>query len=157
MRCTIDDLYRVDRVLKHDSIYPFISDDNSLSVDEFTTEGILKNDNVYVLSPDEYTVFIAFPFNSVTYDIHVNMVAPEGRGKNAEVTTRMMLEYMFTETPCQKLISVIPFSCENVLLFALKMGMKLEGIIKKSYLKNGELQDQRLLGMTKEYWIKEVK
>ena len=88
-RCTIEDLGFVNSVLKHESIYPFISDDRSSPVEEFTVEPLLSNPNVYFLTTNKYTVFLTFPtINNIIYEFHINMVAPEGRGKAAVESTK---------------------------------------------------------------------
>lgn len=156
-RCTIEDLEFVDSVLKHDSIYPFISDDNFPPVDEFTIEPLLVNPGVHVLTTNEYSVFLGVPVvNTIVYDYHVNIL-PEGRGKIAVESNIQAVDYLFHETECQKLISFIPELYPNVLKFALANGEVEEGLLHKSFLKNGKLYNIHVLGITKEQWLNKDK
>ena len=154
-RCTIEDLDFVNSVLRHDTIYPFIADDMFPPVDEFSLEPLLINPGVYFLTTNKYTVFVAIPIiNNFVYEFHVNMIAPEGRGKVAVESTKEAVNYLFFGTHCLKLVSFIPVIYENVVKFACANGEQIEGTIKDAYLKNGKLYDMYLLGVTKEHWIK---
>ncbi|KKM06588.1 hypothetical protein LCGC14_1742460, partial [marine sediment metagenome] len=107
-RCTIEDLDFVDSVLRHDSVYPFIADDHSPPVEEFTSEAMLKNPDVYFLTTNEFTVILAIPIlNNVVYDFHINMMKPEGRGKTAKESLKEAIDYMFHDTKCLKLVGFI--------------------------------------------------
>ena len=131
-RCRIKDLDYVNNILRHKSIYSFISDDGSPSIEEYTIQPLLEYDLVYVLSPNKYTIILAIPITCSTYEFHVNMIAPHGRGKNAIESTAEVVEWLFDNTPCQKLTSWIPEINMNVVKFALANGMQMEGISKKS-------------------------
>lgn len=155
MRLSVNGIDFVNRILTDDSIYPFIADDYSPAKEEFTALPFLENESVYVLSPNEYSVFVIHPHNSIMYEIHVNIL-PEGRGRHAIEATGKAFEYIFTETKCEKLICIIPVICENVYSFALKMGMEPEGILKESFLKNGKLIDQHIMGIGKTFWSKNI-
>jgi len=149
MRCGIDNLDHVNSILQHESIYPFITDDGSPSAEDFTVEPLLSNEGCYLLAPDEYSVFMFVPMNEITYDLHVNVIS-EGRGQAAVKSIAEATEWMFENTPCQKIIGYIPTICPNVYKFALKTGFEREGYLTKSWKKDGQLYDQYLITMTKE-------
>ena len=135
-RCTIDDLEFVDSILKDESVYPFITSDNSPSVEDYTAKASLSNPAVHFLTTNRYTVFITFPsINTSIFEFHVNMVAPEGRGETAVESTKEALRYIFEEIECLKLVSFIPVLYMNVLNFAVANGQKIEGLLTDAYLK----------------------
>jgi RimJ/RimL family protein N-acetyltransferase len=98
--------------------------------------------------PNENAVIFLEPINSICYLVHVNFLKI-ARGKEAIQAGKDTLEYIFSETPCQKLIAWIAPMHDNVISFTIGMGFKLEGINKASFLKNGQLHDQHLYGLTK--------
>jgi hypothetical protein len=148
-RCTIDDIEQVERVLKSDEIYSCITDDGSLPVEEFTIKAVLENELCYFLMPNENMLVMMQPINSITYDCHVN-VLNAGRNETLIKESRKTLDYIFSQTPCRKMIAWIPFKYENVARYATRIGMEIEGVSKQSYLKDGILYDRYLFGLTKE-------
>jgi RimJ/RimL family protein N-acetyltransferase len=58
--------------------------------------------------------------------------------------------WMFNNTPCQKIITNIPSFNRPAKLLALKCGMKQEGLITKTFMKNNQIYDVHLMGITKE-------
>lgn len=153
MRCTINNLNQVNRVLKDKSIYPFITDDGSLTVDEFTAAPFLQNKHCFVLAPNEYSIFMFTPVNGFTCEIHANVV-PEGRGDKAVKACSDAINWIFDNTRYEKIISYIPVICPNVIKFTTKVGFRQEGLITKSWKKNGRLHDQVMICSTKEEWEK---
>jgi hypothetical protein len=139
----------IDAVMNHPDVYPWITDDGC--PDAMSIHDYVSNDKIYFISPNEYTVFALFPVNSVTWEIHTCILKP-GRGKTAIESAQKMIEYMFTQTPCKKLISWVPEPYKHVLKYALMNGLKIEGCSKKSFLKYGKLQDLTLVGITKGDW-----
>ncbi len=117
MRCTIKDIDRVHRVLKHSSIYPNVADDGSPGVDDFTIEPLLSNEGCYILMPNRDTVGMAIPLNSIMYDIHINIL-PESRGDKGYRAGMEFLGYLFERTPARKLIAYISTLYRNVYDFA---------------------------------------
>lgn len=57
----------------------------------------------------------------------------------------------------QKIVSRIPETQRHVLQFALKAGLKKEGFNRNSYLKNGKIIGQHLVGITREEMITRLK
>ena len=148
---TIEDLDFANRVMKDSEIYPFISDDFSPDKEDFSVELLIQTDGIYVFSASENSVIIMVPVNGITYDVHVNFTKKD-RGQKAVDACMDGFEFAFNETPAKKLICWIPETCLNVLHFAEKMGMVQEGLITKSFQKDGKLYDQYILGITREEW-----
>jgi hypothetical protein len=145
-RCTIDDIENVHRILKHPDIWDAIADDGA-SKEDFDMTPVLENENTYVLLPHEDILFLIFPVNAITWDIHINALK-EARGEAHRVSIEV-LEYMFTQTPCQKIIAYIAEIFPTVIRHTIKCGLGQEGCLIGSYLKNGEIYNQHILGITK--------
>ena len=146
----MDDIDIVNMILTDDSIYPFITDDGSLEVNDFNVAPFLINDKVYFLGDDK-SCFIFIPKNSITYDLHSN-VLPEAR-KDSVKLVKYAAGFMFHETPCMKIITWVPEYNRRALNFAFKSGASFEGISHAGFLKNGKLYDEYLFGMTKGDYI----
>jgi len=154
MQAVRKDRNRINEILGHDSVWPWISDDNTPKNVRYTLgQYFMEEPGTVVLHPNEYSVFIFRPVNSVTYEAHTNIL-PSGRGVEAIGAGKGALKWMFKNTPCQKVITWVPVFNRMASIFARMCGLKREGNATKSYLKDGELHDQILLGITKEEFMK---
>ena len=147
-RLTIKEIDKIHRVLKHPDIWEHIIDDGTCSIDEYDVSPLLKNDGVYFLMPDDDTLFMAIQINAIMWDIHINALKGS-RGSKSIKAAHEAFKYMFTKTPCQKLVVYIAEIFPNVVNHAVRCGFVQEGNITNSYLKNGELYSQYLLGISK--------
>jgi hypothetical protein len=87
--------------------------------------------------------------NTVTLEIHAQ-VLPEFRKEYSKATGEAALKWILENAPeCQKVIAWVPSKYPNVRDFTLQFGFKVEGTNRKSYLKDGQLWDQWLLGITR--------
>lgn len=94
-----------------------------------------------------YGVYRVHAMNSVTCEIHAQVV-PKHRNEHALETGRLALKWIYDNAPqYEKVICWVPEIYPNVRGFAEKFGFKLEGTNRDSYLKNGQLHDQWLLGI----------
>lgn len=151
-RCGIEDLEKVNRILRDKTIYPLISDDFSPDPEFFSIENVLLSESSHVLCPNENTAILFFQKNGVTWEIHYN-VLKAGRGKEIRAITPEILNYAFTKIKnCKKLTCSIGEMHKNVIEFAVSMGMKPDGRIKGSLQKDGKLYDEIILGMRKIEW-----
>lgn len=140
------DMGLVRAILSHPAIWPHIHDDG---VEE---PGPVDADGLYWLLIDGGAgVFLLHQHNTVTYEVHTCLL-PEMWGDKAKEATYLCRRWMFEHTPCRKLITNVPAYNLLALRFAKRCGMTTEGVNRKSYLKNGELMDQHVLGLTKEEW-----
>ena len=89
-------------------------------------------------------LFMLVPQNAVTAEIHTCLLL---RGKEAFQAGLLLLDYLFSKY--QKAISYTPSTNKKALFYALRLGFKKEGVLTQSFLKNGELLDQTLVGLTK--------
>ena len=87
--------------------------------------------------------------NSVTLRIHP-MVIPTERVRSVEICKTLIDWWLALDDEHTKLIAEIPECYKHVKRFAVKMGLKPEGIRTKSYRRNGDIIDVYLYGATKE-------
>lgn len=136
-------------ILSHPAIWPHIHDDLSNECNPLDAEGLF-----WLLIEDEEGpagVFLLHAHNGVCYEVHTCLL-PRTWGAKAREATQLCRSWMFENTPCQKLITNVPEYNLLALRFAKRCGMTPEGVNRKSYLKNGVLMDQTVLGLTKEEW-----
>ncbi len=152
-RCRVADVAEVNRIMTHPDVYPKISDDGSPEVGRFDATPLLECDAIYFLG---WTVAGAWagmwllkPWNTITYEVHTS-VLPDFRGAEAIRVAGDVGRWMFHNTPCRKVVTLIPEGNRPALAFALSAGMKKEGLVKRSFLKGGKVVDQQLLGIEKE-------
>ena len=143
------DMATVKAILSHPAIWPHIHDDMAGECRPLDVGGLY-----WLLVEDDEGpagVFLVHAHNGVCYEVHTCML-PRTWGAQARQATHLCRAWMFQNTPCRKLITNVPAYNLLALRFAKRCGMTLEGINRKSYLKNGELMDQHVLGLTKEEW-----
>lgn len=137
----------VRKICTHPDIYKNISDDGSPNPEDFDPiDPIIA---IYALLDDGEMiggVFILLQTNAVCYDLHTCILPHWWGGKSFEAA-RCFLDWVPKETQCKKLITWVPEFNRIALKFALKAGFKKEGLNEKSYLKDGVLYDQTLLGL----------
>ena len=96
---------------------------------------------------DSIGLFNFHAHGACTLQVHAHVI-PEFRKEHAINAGRAALNW-FLETDYQKLIAYVPDIYPNVAAFCEKMGMKKEGDLTKSHLKNGKLCDQSIFGLTR--------
>lgn len=139
----------VKRIVTHPKIYPHVSDDSSPKPEDWKP---IESDAVwYVLVENSSPagVFTLVPQNAVCYEVHTCLL-PRIWGPVALDAAGMMLEFMFSKSPCRRVVTNVPDYNRVALRFATNSGLKVFGLNPKSYLKNGTLFDQIMLGISKE-------
>lgn len=135
-------------IITHPKIYPFASDDSSPKADEFQPS---VQDSIYYLTPVEDRImgcFMMVPANAITFEVHT-CILPEYWGTKAAEAAKLCAAWMFHNTPCRKIITHVPAYNRLAYRFAKQAGMTEEGLIKDSFLKDGRVYDQHLLGLAK--------
>jgi RimJ/RimL family protein N-acetyltransferase len=85
------------------------------------------------------------PINNVSCECHFS-VLPGFRKVYAHEFAKKAIEWTF-EAGFHKIVAQIPFIYPKVKNFCVKTGFQVEGINRKSILKNGEIHDQWYLGL----------
>lgn len=148
-RCSPSDVKDVLRIFSDDSVFPWISDDNTLDKNSLEPNilNALHNVSVYFLMPRVNTVIMLVPTNTVLFDVHVAAIEGGGRRHAADDAFNCLL-WMVENTPARKFTTMVPGFNRPAVFFARRCGMKKEGTLKKAYLKDGTLWDIELFGAT---------
>ena len=142
------DMELVRSIMSHPAIWPHIHDDNTQDCEPLDHEGFYW---LAVSDGEPAGVFLVHATNSVCFEVHTCLL-PRIWGQAATVAASLCKAWVFGNTDCEKIITHVPAYNQTALRFALRCGMKREGTNRASYLKDGKLMDQHLLGITKQEW-----
>lgn len=126
-------------------VWPHVSDDNC-SIEDFNPSDYM----IYLLVEDEGEIMGFFglsAINTICYEIHTTML-PKAWGKTLKYT-KEVLAWIFENTECLKVITFVPETNKKAFNLAVKTGLKIEGFINHSFMKNNHLVGQYLLGISK--------
>jgi RimJ/RimL family protein N-acetyltransferase len=140
------------KIVTHDSIWEWVSDDGA---DKQNYKPPMHESCYWLLVKEGDEVLGAYflhQHNFITYEIHTCLL-PAAWGRKAKKAAKDVLFWMFSNTICMKVITNIPENNEKAMFYALRAGLQQEGLNRSSFLKNGKLLDQRVLGITKEEFL----
>lgn len=127
--------------------------------DVISEDGVNKGDNRFNVY-DEYWlkvtdnddvigIYNLHYINQSNLEAHIHIL-PKYRKKYSCSSILKVYEWLLNECSFSKITSFIPVIYPNVLSFALHHGFTHEGVNRKSHLKNNELHDVDMVGITKE-------
>ena len=153
IRATITDLDFIKIIMDHPKINPYLYDDLAKNT-RFDLSILLKIETIYFLIGineinEKIGIFVGHPWNSICYEAHT-LILPEFRGEETVKIAKEAIRWMFDNTLCKKIVTHVPTFNQKAYALAIKVGGKLEGINKKSFLKFNKLYDQYLFGFIKE-------
>ena len=142
--------------INQDTVKQILSDAelfNRVAEDGISYKDYYPEPNKLYLGIFQENIIIGFwvvePENASTLEIHCNVL--EKYRENSMVVGRYFLNYMADSyNNVQKLNCKIPVTYPDVYNFTKKFGFKDEGLDRKSIMKNGELVDRHVLGITRE-------
>jgi RimJ/RimL family protein N-acetyltransferase len=140
----------VREIMSHPAIWPHIHEDTITECNPIDHDGFH-----WMLALDAEGpcgVFLVHAINSVCYQMHTCLL-PRIWGAEATKAAQELLKWAFIDTRCKKMTTAVPEYNRLALRFAKKGGMIQEGINMKSFLYNGVLINQIMLGITKEEWL----
>jgi RimJ/RimL family protein N-acetyltransferase len=141
----IDDLDAVNQIILNEFIQDDISDDLTKNMKLTYLPNHVEWLGVYV--DDKLKgLYLLIAQNSITAEIHTCLL-PDVRGVKAIQAGKALLLHLFSKY--KKAISYIPEYNKKATLYASMLGFKIEGINRESFLKNGKIHDQYLVGITK--------
>ena len=143
------DMDLVRSIMSDPAIWPHVHDDGVTECEPIDHEGfhwMLVSDGAPL------GVFLVHAVNSVCFQMHTCLL-PASWGMAAAKAAQLLLKWAFEETECQKMITNVPAYNRAALRFAKAGGMQQEGVNRESFLRNGALIDQIMLGITKKEWI----
>lgn len=91
--------------------------------------------------------FIFEKLGAITIDIHAH-VLPHQRPHSKDLGAAIMRFILEHADWAKKYVAQVPFCYENVRNYACSFGLRIEGINRESYLKNGKLHNKWHLGAT---------
>ncbi len=142
----------IKRVITHPRVYPHVTEDSAPEPEAFSVSEAVKHPNVHFLTAydqDELLgLFMVHQHNGVMYEVHTCLL-PNAWGERATKAGKALISWVFENTSCEKLITLVPEGNTLALRFAKRCGLRLEGLITKSYRKGGRLLNQSLLGVEK--------
>lgn len=143
------DVDYIRRCVTHRSQWRHVSDDGCGDPALFFPD---TGERLYWLKPteiygDEYGVFLVHAHNSICYEVHTCLL-PVIWGRSLECT-KALIEWVFDFTDCLRLITSVPENNILALNLAKESGLDIFGVNRKSFLKNGKLLDQIMLGISK--------
>ena len=147
-RTTDYDLVR--EVLTDPRLYPHMGDDYAPPIEHFAVN---RHPAIwYVLVEDgSLGMFCFFPENAICWQAHAALA----RGLHPRLTRqagRELMEWLWRETPCQRVIASVPASNRAAVRYGLDPdGMNLlpYGVNVRSFQKHGQLVDQILMGRSR--------
>ena len=139
----------IDAIVSHPAIYPHISDDGSPK--EFHSEPLIGK--ALFLAPIHENkpcgIFIVHQHTFGMFEVHT-CILPQYWGEVAGQAAKSLIGWVFDNTRCRTLITFVPKPNRKALRFAKRAGLKVEGYVRESYVKNGVAHDQYLLAVHKE-------
>lgn len=136
-------------IVTHPAIYPHVSDDFAATPEEWKAtqdEGIWY---IAVYEGEEVLgLFILIPQNAICWDIHTCML-PKSYGNLAWNAGLGVLQWLWKNTPCKRVVTHVPDYNRVALSFAKRCGLVCYGINPNSYMKRGKLHNSILLGISK--------
>lgn len=148
------DMATVRWIMTEPSIYRNIVDDGCPPSSEFQPA---DHPSIwYVLVRDSETplgLWMLVPHNSFCYEVHTCLL-PVARGQRARLAAGEFLAWVWSNTPCERLVTSVPAFNKLALKFAKEAGMVEYGINPQSFKRHARLFDQHLLGMSRPVDVK---
>jgi RimJ/RimL family protein N-acetyltransferase len=143
------DMELVRSIITHPKIYPHVTDDESPKVEDFKPIDSELIIHALVKDDDEVLgIWTLTPNNAATCEIHTCLL-PNAWGYRGKQAAKIMLTWVWDNTSFVRIITNVPDSNRLALMFAKSVGMEQFGVNTKSFLKNGTLEDQIMLGISK--------
>lgn len=99
-------------------------------------------------SPGLLGIVSLIPENAVCYQVHVSLL-PYGWGLRTRLALGGAIAWAFRETPARRLVASIPVDNRLAIALGEDCGMREYGRNPGSFLRDGELHDQVLIGISK--------
>lgn len=138
------------QLLRNPWLYPFISDDFAPAIEDVVA---IENPGLWhILASDEQGIlgcYVFEPRSPILWEFHTVMPL----NSRALIAMRELLGqggWLWSQTPCLRAVTYVAEYNSVALRFGLRAGLTVYGRNPKSYLKSGVLQDQILLGISKD-------
>ena len=147
----IHDLEQIKSVITQPYIWPYVHDDMVQDSKDYAPiepiDGII--DYLGVFDGEEFKgIFVLMQINFITFEIHTALLK-SCRGKAAVIAANAVVDWIFNNTQCKRLITQIPENNLPAELLAQSAGMKEYGFNPDSFQLAGEIYSLKLYGVTK--------
>lgn len=147
------DMQLVKEIFTHPKVYPYITDDGSAPAAEFIP---LDHPAIlYLLCMDGEELLGLWMFvrsNAVTVEVHTCLLPGHGF-RRARTAAREAAEWIWANTDAMRIVTTVPAFNRAARWFAEAAGMTQYGLNPQSFLKDGILHDQALLGLSRPCWL----
>ena len=143
-----EDLGLVKRIATDSGVWAQSCDDFSGKPEDYQppADGAIY---VAVLRGDTpYGVFAIVPKTRIRYEIHTMLLPSLSPWRKMDAAAQMR-EWVFANTPCQRLFTEVPLCNSAALGFAKHFGMVESGREPACFMKNGKLYDVIVLGLNR--------
>lgn len=141
----------IKRILTVPDLWELITEDDSPSPEEY--EPIVHDSMYYLLARKGNKViglFVVHPLTTTLAIGHVNILPSQwGNRKQNKLIGEKAIQWIWDNTEIDKIVATVPVIYKKVLAYTQRIGMKREGICRKSYKKHGELHDQYYVGVNR--------
>jgi RimJ/RimL family protein N-acetyltransferase len=134
------DMELISMILNHPKVYDLITDDASVP------PCVPNMNNLYLTNETRNGILTASHVNGITCEVHI-AVLPELWGR-ATGFFKECIAWGFENTRYMKVIGFTPVYNRAAISLAKRCGFKEEGRLKDSFLKNWELHDQIVFGIS---------
>jgi RimJ/RimL family protein N-acetyltransferase len=145
-----EDLELVRSIMTHPRVYPHITDDGSPAAAEF--QPVNHPAIWYVLARDGdelLGLYMFIPQGAACWEVHTCLL-PASWGARAAAAAAGAAAWLFERTTCRRIVTSVPSYNRLALRYAERAGMQQFGVNPRSFLKDGKLHDQVLLGLSKD-------
>lgn len=134
-------LEAIARIFNHPKVAGWVSDD--LSIFPY----VPLPEHCYLTNDGQNAAVRVDKLNGITCMVHIGTL-PEMRGQTVAFA-KEGIAWVFKNTAYVKIVSLAPEFNRAAIVFGKRCGFKIEGKITKSFIKNWELYDQVILGLSK--------
>lgn len=145
----IHDVELIEETMKLPYVWPYIHDDG-VELNDFSPCAPIDGriDYLGVFNPDYCGFFLLVRQNKITYEIHT-VLLKNCRSLHAIKAAKLVIEWIFSNTECERLTTNIPEKNTLAERLAVNAGMQLYGINPHSFKASGVVQSTKLYGVTK--------
>lgn len=144
----LQDMQLVKDTITNEAIYPHVTDDFSPEASAYVPAGEpMKYAGVYV-EGQYFGLFAVHPHSVVLWEVHTCLL-PKAWGACAIDCAKALIDWVFSHTTCERLITSVPSTNRLALRLARKAGMVEWGTNPASFRKGGKLVDLVMLGIGK--------
>lgn len=143
------DTQLIREIITNPAIYGRMADDYAPPREEY--EPASPDVAAYVQAEVDGTVkglWMLVPQSQTLWEVHTALL-PEIWGMTARLAAPMLLDWVWSNTVCQRLFTVIPQCARATRKFAMNAGMTECGKHERAYMKDGELQDLIIMGLNR--------